>query len=126
MSGVEIAAEVAAGLAESGAELGDGAAHQVTIVRAGATTGDAYAPTPGTPTDHSVTAVFSRWAARHIDGTLIRQGDRKLLIEAAGFVPALGDVVKDAGGTEIGTIVEPLSRVRPAGVDVLYVANVRG
>lgn len=55
MTGSAIAAEIFDAYAEVGIDAGDGVL-DVTITRAGAPTGPAYAPTPGTPVDHTFRA----------------------------------------------------------------------
>ncbi|WP_226780341.1 hypothetical protein [Oceaniglobus trochenteri] len=127
MSAAEIAADVLAGLQEAGSETGDGTPAMAVIIRAGTPTGPSYNQSPGTPSEHSCTVVYSRWDARQIDGTLIKADDQRLLVGVPdlAIVPQVGDRFRGADGVE-REIVPPLSHVSPGGGAVLYVLNVRG
>lgn len=119
-----IAAEVGEGIASVGSTA--------VIMRRGAEGGDSFNPTPGTDTDHPCTVVYSKWSSNRIDGTMIRATDQKVLVSTIGLpiVPQIGDrfwdgVTMDGAERVTGTIVEPLPRISPAGVDVMYTLNVR-
>ncbi len=70
------------------------------------------------------------WESRHIDGTLIKIGDRRLLLSplntagAALTAPVLNDTVTDAAGV-VYTMVVPLKIVSPGGTPVIYECNLR-
>jgi hypothetical protein len=93
----------------------------------------AYDPTTGgvtnTTTTQTGTGAVVDWAARQIDGTLIKVGDRRLLLSAfktdgaALTAPVLGDTVSIGG--VVYTLVEPLKTVGPAGITVIYECNLR-
>ncbi len=82
----------------------------------------------GTSTQTAYGAVFD-YGAKQIDGTLIKAGDKQLLLSAfktdgaALTAPVLGDTVSIGGVTY--TLVEPLKTVGPAGITVIYEANIR-
>jgi hypothetical protein len=81
-----------------------------------------------TSTQTAYGAIFD-YGAKQIDGTLIKAGDKQVLISAfksdgsALTAPVLGDTVTIGGVTY--TLVEPLKTVGPAGITVIYEANLR-
>lgn len=93
-----------------------------------------YSPSTGgmtggsTSTQAAYGAVFD-YGAKQIDGTLIKAGDKQLLLSAfktdgtALTAPVLGDTVSIGG--VVYTLVEPLKTVGPAGITVIYEANLR-
>ena len=93
-----------------------------------------YDPATGlvtnTTTVQTGTGAIMDWNARQIDGSLIKIGDRQLLLSplntagAALMAPALGDTVTDAAGV-VYTLVAPLKVLSPAGTVVLYDCNMR-
>ena len=93
-----------------------------------------YDPATGlvtnTTTTQAGTGAVIEWDARQVDGTLIKVGDRRLLLSplntagAALTAPVLGDTMTDAAGV-IYTLVAPLKIVSPAGTPVLYDCNLR-
>ncbi len=93
-----------------------------------------YNPATGavtnTATTQKGTGAVMDWDARQIDGTLVRVGDRRLLLSplnTAGGVltaPVLGDTITDAAGG-VYTLVAPLKTISPAGTAVLYDCNMR-
>ena len=82
----------------------------------------------GTSTQSAYGAIFD-YGTKQIDGTLIKVGDKQLLLSAfktdgsALIAPALGDTVTVGGVTY--TLVEPLKEVNPAGTVVLFDVNLR-
>jgi hypothetical protein len=103
----------------------------LTLTRQSAGT---YSTTSGTATVNTSTqtgtgAIFD-YGTRQIDGTLIKAGDKQLLLSpfnsagAALTAPVLGDTVTDAAGV-VYTMVEPLKTVAPAGTVVMYKCNLR-
>lgn len=101
----------------------------VTWRRAGVTAEDegAGTVTVGSPTDYSITGVVTLYRDQDIDNTLIQRGDKKLLLDAQDFADA-GVTPTDADEVVIsGTLhsVVDLQPVSPAGVSVLYKAQVR-
>lgn len=81
-----------------------------------------------TSTQTAYGAIFD-YGAKQIDGTLIKAGDKQLLLSAfktdgtALTAPVLGDTVSIGG--VVYTLVEPLKTVGPAGITVIYEANLR-
>jgi len=81
-----------------------------------------------TSTQTAYGAVFD-YGTKQIDGTLIKAGDKQLLLSAfktdgtALTAPVLGDTVSIGG--VVYTLVEPLKTVGPAGITVIYEANLR-
>ncbi len=95
------------------------------IRRAGAPTGDAWNPTPGTPIDHACNLVVLDYSAREIDGTLIRSTDRKIYVAALGLAiePTEADrVVIDGVALEIVNVMT----LAPAGTAVYFELQARG
>jgi len=99
------------------------------------TTDGTYDPTTGqisgaVTTTQTVAGIMIEWDARQIDGTLIKVGDRRLLLSplntsgAALTAPVLGDTVTDAASV-IYTLVAPLKTMAPAGTAILYDCNLR-
>lgn len=90
------------------------------------TTAGAYDPATSTAgetvTELQTTAAVLAYPQKYIDGTLIRHGDRRALC-AAGVEPKQGDALAWQGRDLTVIAVRP---VDPAGVAVLYEAQVRG
>ena len=82
----------------------------------------------GTSTQTAYGAIFD-YGTKQIDGTLIKVGDKQLLLSAfktdgaALTAPVLGDTVSIGG--VVYTLVEPLKEVSPAGTVVMYECNLR-
>ena len=82
----------------------------------------------GTSTQTAYGAIFD-YGTKQIDGTLIKAGDKQLLLSAvktdgtALTAPVLGDTVSIGG--VVYTLVEPLKEVSPAGTVVMYECNLR-
>lgn len=94
-----------------------------TLRRLGAS---AYDPATGTDaptyTDLATTAAVFAYDQKYIDGTLIRQGDQ-LAYLAPTQTPAQGDRLTWQGADFEVVAVKPVS---PAGVPVLFEAQIRG
>lgn len=86
----------------------------------------AYDPATGTATPavtpFATTAVVFDYDQRQIDGTLIRQGDRRAYMDAT-VAPRQGDRLTWQGAELQVVAVRPLS---PAGVAFLFEAQLRG
>ena len=82
----------------------------------------------GTSTQTAYGAIFD-YGTKQIDGTLIKAGDKQLLLSAfktdgaALTAPVLGDTVSIGG--VVYTLVEPLKEINPAGTTVMYECNLR-
>jgi hypothetical protein len=74
----------------------------------------------GTPATFTVRGVFINYEAAHIDGTLIRMGDRRLLVAPSGSttVPAIGDVVDGMKLMDVRTYA-------PKGVAIAWACQAR-
>lgn len=70
----------------------------------------------------STVAVVFDYPAKYVDGTLIKQGDRRSYL-APAVVPAQGDVLTWQGSDFTVVNVKPIA---PAGTVVLYEAQLRG
>jgi len=116
MSGLAIAAEVAAALREAGEAVGAGPLI-VTLEKPGATTGPEWAPVAGTPTTHELVAIDQNIRHRDETGTLIGTSSRVLMVEAAGVVPAKADRVHVRGVWH--EIVDVMPEAT-GGVDLFY------
>lgn len=87
----------------------------------------AYDPETGmaattTTTQNAIGAIFD-YGTKDIDGTLIKSGDKKLLLSPAGItIPTVGDSVTIGAAVSKITMIKEVS---PAGTPVLYQANLR-
>lgn len=104
------------------ADLLDEFGQALTLTRAGVPT---YAPATGTVsnatgTSMDVRGVFINYHSDNVDGTLVRRGDRRLLITAVGAtgVPAVGDIVEGHKVLDVRTF-------EPNGVVVAWDCQVR-
>lgn len=90
------------------------------------TTGE-YDPATGAAAqkivDHEATCVFLDYAQRDIDGTRIREGDRRVLMAPDAPRPLTGDAVV-IDDQVLGVVAARV--MEPAGVPVLYELQVRG
>ena len=88
----------------------------------------AYNPATGnaavTVSTQQVKAVVFPRGAKDVDGTLIQQGDQKLLLSMAGAAPPhVGDTVTIGATSYTITFIKLLT---PSGVNVLCECNIRG
>jgi hypothetical protein len=66
----------------------------------------------------------SNYELKDIDGTLVKQGDKKLLLSAVGITaPVVDDTVTANSVVYTITKIRPIS---PAATAVLYICNIRG
>ena len=88
----------------------------------------AYNPATGAPaaptvTSQTVQAVVLDFPQRYIDGTLIRAGDRRVLVSAVGTTaPLAGDTLT---WNSQALVVVSVKELGPAGTAVLYTLQVR-
>lgn len=110
------------------------------IIRAGTVTGPDYDPTYGPDIEAPCTIVFSEYTSSEIDGTLVQQGDIKVLMAASGFAIEATSFLEDdvtplnlnkptpadrlsSGGKDYEIIdIKPL---QPAGVVVMWKVQCR-
>lgn len=130
MSGADIANEVAAALAEAGAETGAGVAYVCTLRRANAsdptTPWDAEEDGAGTPGDTELTCLKTKRHVRDQSGMLTGQVETVLLIDATVIEPlksdtiapgvAKADVTADTAFLDIARV----EATEPGGVAVMY------
>lgn len=117
MSGLSIAAEIAAAASGIARDVGNGA-NIATITRTGPPTGPAWSPTPGAPVAFAVPILTdSNIRIRDGAGTLTGEIRRVLSLVAGVTVPVKGDTITVGGVQHIAAEVAPVS---PAGVDLLY------
>ena len=90
------------------------------ILRKYTITGPDYAPIK-TPIDSTVIGVFSSFNINDINGTLVRQDDKSILVDSA-IIPDKADSVVDNGSVyEIVNIIE----IKPGATGILYKLQVR-
>lgn len=120
MSGAQIQAEVTAALASLASEVGDGS-FAVSIVRpSGAPSQPWEAPTSSTTIP--VVANVQMYAQSQIDGTLIQQGDRRVMIAADGPIPTTADKLR-IGGKDYSVVnVMPYD---PQGIPLYHIVQAR-
>jgi hypothetical protein len=97
---------------------------EITLTRTAATYDPATSST-GTPTETVQTGSGAEieYDSRDIDGTLVKVGDKKLLLSAVDFTePQAGDVVTVGANTYTVIRCKPTN---PAGTAVLYQVQVR-
>ena len=81
-----------------------------TLTQPGASTGDAWDPTPGTPTTYAVTVLNKQWTAADRSGGLVREDDRKFMLSTTGNpVPGLN------GTLTVGSDVLQVIAMTPVG-----------
>jgi hypothetical protein len=94
-----------------------------TLIKPGTPSGPPYNPVPGVPTEHPVTVVQTEYKLRDIDGTLIQQGDKKLLVSTKNApVPAMNDTIRS--GSVVYQIINILP-LDPGPVVMLWRLQVR-
>lgn len=129
MSGAQIAAEVAAGLAEAGAATGNGPLVSTLRKRSGPDV--PWSGLPLADADATVTAVQIQRKERDGQGMVLRTV-QMLLIEATGAVPVKGDRVAlgvlpaDVEESTKWLRLGEIETVAPGGVAVLYKAMLEG
>jgi hypothetical protein len=74
----------------------------------------------GTPTNFTVRGVFISYKDENVDGTVVRMGDRRLLVSPVGSTtaPAIGDVV---GGMKLVDV----RTYAPNGTPIAYSCQTR-
>lgn len=120
MSGYDIAREVAAAIAEAGAEVGDGTPLTATLIQASdEASGPEWDPQPGEPTLHTITVLDSYKTLRAPDGSPL--GTREHLLKMAatpdGPTPSITDEVELNG---IKYAVANVTPTAPGGVVIMW------
>ena len=123
MSGAGIATEVAAAIAEAGAEVGLGVPLSGAIIRTTGADESVYPPVAGSSTEYACNLILSQYSARDRDGTNITTRDVKAMISPdAATEPLNGDRLRVQGITYSVVNVMPY---RPGGVVLYYICQVR-
>jgi len=121
MSGDAISREVDAALREVARDVGDGEFLVTLQVQSGVPVNPWDAPS-GTLTESELPAMVSDFPATMIDGTLIQQGDRRVMVSARGPKPTTAD------NLVIADVVHRIVSVRetgPSGVPLYYIVQAR-
>lgn len=121
MSGAQIAEEVNAALAEASIATGDGT-YTVILLEPAAQPTDPWDTPAGAPTQHEVNAIISDYPLTMIDGTLIRQGDKRLMVSATGPAPKVNWRVTSSGVTYA---ILSVREIGPGGVALYYELQAR-
>jgi hypothetical protein len=116
MSGASIAAEVNAALAEVARDVGDGS-FEVTLLEPAAQPVNPWDAPAGAPTEHAVNAIVQDYPASMIDGTLVQQGDKRIMISATVIRPEVNWRVIDRGTSYAIMMIRELG---PSGVALYY------
>jgi hypothetical protein len=90
-------------------------------LRAKNTSGDAWNPVEGAPTDTSVTGVVVFYGANEIDGTLIQSNDKRCMIDST-VAPTVKMSIIDGGTTY--KIID-IEEVKPGDTTILYKLQLR-
>lgn len=121
MSGASIAAEVAAALREVARDVGAGQ-YVVTIIRTTDPRANPWDSGSSTTAETDLPAMVSDYAQSMIDGTLIRQGDKRVLMDATGLEPTTADQMRVNGLVYQIVNVMPY---KPSGVALYHECQVR-
>ena len=73
-------------------------------------------------TTQALKALFTEYAAKYIDGTIIQQGDKQVLIADIAAAPDNDDILID--GTDEYSIIH-VGAIQPGDTPILYKLRVR-
>lgn len=122
MSGVAIAAEVAAGIAEAAASTGTGGPLVATLIRRARTGGPDHAPTYGVSRTEAP-CILGTFTGRERDGTSIAATDLKVTLAAIpGLDITTADRLEVAG--QVYDLVEAMP-TKPGGVTLKWTLAAR-
>lgn len=122
MSGASIAAEVSAALREVARDVGSGT-FAVTLVRPTESPSTPWdTGNYGEPDEYELAAMVQDYPRALIDGTLIMQDDRRVMVEASGTVPLTTDRL--VIGSDTYTIIS-VREIAPSGVALYYEVQAR-
>ncbi|NHK29188.1 hypothetical protein FF098_014805 [Parvularcula flava] len=110
-----ISADVRAGLLEAGVPPEPGA---TPLLKKKQVTGSGYNPTVTYSDGDDIVIVFSKFSDKRIDGSSILETDTRILMDATGPVPEIGDKIY-ISDTEQYNIINP-KPIRPSGTAVLW------
>lgn len=112
MSGASIQREVDAALREVARDVGNGE-FLVTLSEPAALPVNPWDAQTGTPTNYEVPAMVSDYPQAMIDGTLIQQGDKRIMLSALEIVPKVNwRVVVDG----ISYAIMMVREYKPSGI----------
>ncbi len=121
MSGATFQQDVVGLFNEIADEFGTGS-YTVTIERPAAQPENPWDDPAGSPTSYTIRALIEEYRQDQIDGTLIRAGDRRVLLDPTVIEPTTADrVVID--GDEYAIV--RVQAEAPAGVPLLYMLQIR-
>lgn len=121
MSGAQIAAEVNAALAEASIATGAGT-YTVILLEPAAQPTNPWDTPAGEPTQHEVNAVISDYPLSMIDGTLIRQGDKRIMLSATMVAPKVNWRVISSG---VNYAILSVREIGPGGMALYYQVQAR-
>ena len=121
MSGAQIAAEVHAALAEASIATGDGV-YPVTLLEPATQPANPWDSPAGAPIEHEVNAVISDYPLSMIDDTLIRQGDKRMMLSATVVAPKVNWRVISGG---VNYAILSVREIGPGGVALYYEVQAR-
>ena len=128
MSGASIAAEVNAALASLAPEIGSGA-FSIVLLRSVISEDTPWAaraklnnPEAYPPEEFTLAGNVQEYARSLVDGTLIKQGDRRVMLSATGEKPTTSDSLR-IGDREFQII--NVMEIAPQGVPLYYEVQAR-
>jgi hypothetical protein len=110
------------GLKATASRLIDKFGQDATLSKQGADTGQPWDPEPGAATTSAIILCDIGYSLVNRNETLVQQGDRRVLISAAGSEPVVGDEVIVESVTY--TLVESMP-LTPGGTVLMYEAILR-
>ena len=122
MSGASIAAEVAQALSDVARDVGTGEFIVTLIEKPNNPATPWDTGYYGEPTEYELPAIVSDFPQTMIDGTLIQQGDRRVMLAATGPKPSTSGTLNI-----LGTVYRIISvrETGPSGVPLYYFAQCR-
>lgn len=121
MSGASIAAEVNAALAEVASDVGSGAFF-VTLIQDSGEPSTPWQTDTSSETQTNINAVVQMYPRRLIDGTLIRESDRRVMMSATGPRPTTADRLVVEGRSHA---IVSVRETAPSGVPLYYEVQAR-
>jgi hypothetical protein len=121
MSGAQIAAEVNAALLEVAVDVGDGE-FLVTLQEPTAAPANPWDAPGGSPVQTELRAMVTDYPQTLIDGTLIQQNDRRVMLSAVGPKPSTADRLVILG---VSYRIINVQETGPSGTALYYVVQAR-
>lgn len=125
MSGADIAAQVAAGIAEASATLGDGRPLMAVIVRTVVISDTSTYPVQRreSTTRFELPVIKSRYSLRDRADGVVQPNDIRLMVGVGDIVPKTSDRMELNGRSYELVDIEPFE---PGGIPVYYIIRARG